>query len=750
MATSIEPEKYEVLETIGNQLAFARQVRDCETDRSRRPGVLWYNQEGQKSIRRSCKLLTQRLRGLTAINKYPWQILCRKEIQYIRMSQKEREQLHAEFSILNSLKHPNIVGYYHREHLKPTQELYLYMEYCGGGDLSKEILKLRETNQYADEEYVWSVFSQLVAALYRCHYGIDAPEVGRNAMGPCGALKPLGLKGKNQIMILHRDLKPENSKLQLPSFGHSPTLIIAVFLGADNSVKLGDFGLSKLMQSHDFASTYVGTPFYMSPEICAAERYTLHSDIWSLGCVMYELCARTQPFNAKTHFHLIQKIKEGRVDPLPSVYSNELQNVIKSCLNINPLKRPDTASLLNLPAVRLMRKEREVVELGRLLRIKENDAMRKAQEAEVRSLNLNGEKEKMRAALESTIRREWEVKARLEIDRQVQMEKEKLHKMFEIEVQSRVEAEVQIRLGSQPSSKEGGPPTPPDVHSSVSTSADSDFLSSTDLSSLSIDPSPVIQSKTPPKKRSRTALSRARTEFDSPMDVQMVDPSPMSIACLSLSPRRTAAANASAIPNGKNIFAAAAAQRHRLAPQASSPRSLIIVEDEEDNLPDLPSPSRPPPSLPDPFKAPSRPGLLRQKTAPMNRLSGYPQPALFPPAAPDRPSRVPSPPSPKHSGLSPVRKAPPKPATSSTENEMFKAVMQRHVFGQNGGGRTLVELAQARAGGLSQAQRVEKAVVEETKKENLRSGGDVPLWDPERDEMPSPFLVRGGKGLRRL
>ena len=134
------------------------------------------------------------------------------------MSQKEREQLHAEFSILNSLKHPNIVGYYHREHLKPTQELYLYMEYCGGGDLSKEILKLREKNQYADEEYVWSVFSQLVAALYRCHYGVDAPEVGRNVIGPCGALQPLGLKGKNQVMILHRDLKPENSESTMTQF----------------------------------------------------------------------------------------------------------------------------------------------------------------------------------------------------------------------------------------------------------------------------------------------------------------------------------------------------------------------------------------------------------------------------------------------------------------------------------------------------------------------------------------------------
>lgn len=126
------------------------------------------------------------------------------------MSQKEREQLHAEFSILNSLKHPNIVAYYHREHLKSTQELYLYMEYCGGGDLSKEIQKLKDNNQYASEEYVWSIFSQLIAAMYRCHYGVNAPEVGSDVMGQRTGLKPLGLKGKNQVMILHRDLKPEN------------------------------------------------------------------------------------------------------------------------------------------------------------------------------------------------------------------------------------------------------------------------------------------------------------------------------------------------------------------------------------------------------------------------------------------------------------------------------------------------------------------------------------------------------------
>ncbi len=81
---------------------------------------------------------------------------------------------------------------------------------------------------------------------------------------------------------------------------------------------------------------------------------------------------------------------------------------------------------------------------------------------------------------------------------------------------------------------------------------------------------------------------------------------------------------------------------------------------------------------------------------------------------------------------------------------MFKAVMQRNLLGQNGGGRTLVELAQARAGGTSQAQKIEKDLGEDSSKENLRSSGEVPIWDPERDEMPSPFLVRGGRGMRNL
>lgn len=137
--------------------------------------------------------------------------MCRKEISYLRMSQKEREQLHAEFQILSHLRHENIVAYYHREHLKVSQDLHLYMEYCGNGDLGRVIKDLTVKGQRAQESFVWGIFSQLVMALYRCHYGIDPPEVGSNVLGRAqniaGPKVPAGT-----MTILHRDLKPENGK----------------------------------------------------------------------------------------------------------------------------------------------------------------------------------------------------------------------------------------------------------------------------------------------------------------------------------------------------------------------------------------------------------------------------------------------------------------------------------------------------------------------------------------------------------
>ena len=96
------------------------------------------------------------------------------------------------------------------ENITSRPKNYTSMEYCGGGDLGSVIKDLKRTGEFAKEEFVWRILSQLVTALYRCHYGIDAPEPGSDLhrqKDPRTALK-----GKSQsVMILHRDLKPENS-----------------------------------------------------------------------------------------------------------------------------------------------------------------------------------------------------------------------------------------------------------------------------------------------------------------------------------------------------------------------------------------------------------------------------------------------------------------------------------------------------------------------------------------------------------
>ncbi|KAJ2893954.1 NIMA-like protein kinase [Zalerion maritima] len=708
-------------------------------------------------------------------------VMCRKEISYLRMSQKEREQLHAEFQILSTLKHPNIVAYYHREHLKSTQDLHLYMEYCGNGDLGRTIRQLQVKNQYADETFVWTVFSQLVSALYRCHYGVDPPDVGKFTLGLGANAKPKTPTGG--VTILHRDLKPEN-----------------IFLGEGNSVKLGDFGLSKMIQSHDFASTYVGTPFYMSPEICAAEKYTLKSDIWSLGCIIYELCTKDPPFNAKSHFQLVQKIKEGKVSPLPNVYSPELGNVIRDCLKVNPDRRPDTASLLNLPIVRLMRKETEVVKISRTLREKEELLNKRMKEMEQRMAAMEAEKAEARQEIDSSLRREWEVKARLEIDRHVQIEIEALQKRFESEVQVRVESEMSKKTVTfaEPPPLSRNEERRTDYRadyqgSSVGTYGEEDISTTTDLTDISLMESPEVKK---PSQPARTPFGRAQTFAapngaapGTPMDVEMVSPSPagpISISSLSLSPRRRAAAAAvqkARSANAATIFSQAsnpawAAPRDPASfdsdsefegdiggrtASAGSNRPASDDGDEEDEF-FIPSPTRNIlKSKRNPF-LPRQPGFNRTKTAPavsVNKaLPSIPistkngmksAPTLAPPADMRPPLRERS--------TSPNRRLSKIPSAANLNTTDNGPTLNRKPsFKKEGGlgdfgkaiakgaivrGRTLVELQQARAGGRA----VENINVSPQRKnipfrDRCLASEPAAVWDPKRDDMPSPFLAR--------
>ncbi|CAE6499283.1 unnamed protein product [Rhizoctonia solani] len=192
-------------------------------------------------------------------------LFARKELNFERMTERDRKQIVAEVNILKDLKHDHIVRYHDRYVDRDNGILYILMEYCGGGDLSGAIKQMRRQNKHIAEDTVWSYFAQILLALHHCHFPNSKPSTeGSNLVQP-----------RPTQQILHRDLKPEN-----------------VFLDSEGYVKLGDFGLAKQIGYATFTQTYVGTPYYMSPELINEKQYDTKSDIWSLGCLIYELCAQ--------------------------------------------------------------------------------------------------------------------------------------------------------------------------------------------------------------------------------------------------------------------------------------------------------------------------------------------------------------------------------------------------------------------------------------------------------------------------
>jgi NIMA (never in mitosis gene a)-related kinase 1/4/5 len=124
-------------------------------------------------------------------------------------------------------------------------------------------------------------------------------------------------------------------------------------LTGNNTVKLGDFGISKVLENTNGAAmTVVGTPYYMSPEVCQNQPYTFKSDVWALGCVLYELCTLKHAFSADNLLGLVYKIVQDKYDPIPAHYSQDLQNLIHSLLNKNASERPSVAQILQMPIVR--------------------------------------------------------------------------------------------------------------------------------------------------------------------------------------------------------------------------------------------------------------------------------------------------------------------------------------------------------------------------------------------------------------
>ncbi|XP_058711294.1 serine/threonine-protein kinase Nek5 [Poecile atricapillus] len=225
-----------------------------------------------------------------------------KEINLTKMPVKEKEASEKEVILLAKMKHANIVTFY--ASLQEKNKLYIVMEYCDGGDLMKRINM--QHGVLFDEDQILSWFVQI----------------------------SLGLKHIHDKKILHRDVKTQN-----------------VFLSNNGKVaKLGDFGIARQLNSTtEFAHTCVGTPYYLSPEICENRPYNNKTDIWSLGCVLYELCALKHPFQGNSLHELVLKICRGRFQPVSPNYSYDLRILISQLFKISPRDRPSINSVLRKP-----------------------------------------------------------------------------------------------------------------------------------------------------------------------------------------------------------------------------------------------------------------------------------------------------------------------------------------------------------------------------------------------------------------
>lgn len=225
-----------------------------------------------------------------------------KQIPLFGLTSSEIKEVKSEANILSQIKSTYVVKYL--DSFEENNNLNIVMEYCEGGDLEKIIENKKKFP--LDEEFIWKIFIQIT----------------------------LGLTAIHNLKILHRDLKSSN-----------------IFLTKEFNVKIGDLGVAKKLSRGSFAKTIIGTPYYLSPEICEEKPYNEKSDIWALGCILYELCTFNHPFNAKSQGALILKILNSSPTPIKQSYNENLQKLINFILEKSMYKRPSCKTILKLPYI---------------------------------------------------------------------------------------------------------------------------------------------------------------------------------------------------------------------------------------------------------------------------------------------------------------------------------------------------------------------------------------------------------------
>ena len=229
------------------------------------------------------------------------QIYALKKVKLANLTEKEKTNSLNEVRILASVKSKYVISYKEAFFDEKDSTLGIVMEFADNGDLYQKIVEHKQKKTYFEETEVWKIFIQLVK----------------------------GLKSLHDLKILHRDLKSAN-----------------VFLFKNGNAKLGDLNVSKVAK-RGLGYTQTGTPYYASPEVWKDLPYDNKSDIWSLGCVLYEMITLHPPFRARSMEELYKRVLSGDVSKLPNKFSNDLYEVVLLLIKVNSNKRPTCNDILN-------------------------------------------------------------------------------------------------------------------------------------------------------------------------------------------------------------------------------------------------------------------------------------------------------------------------------------------------------------------------------------------------------------------
>ncbi|KAM3920313.1 serine/threonine-protein kinase Nek11-like [Leptodactylus fuscus] len=208
-----------------------------------------------------------------------------------------------EAKLLGNLRHPFIVQFFGS--FLERKDFCIVLEYCEGGDLHGYIQQQKDKSENFTEEHVMEWFIQLL----------------------------LGVNYLHERLVMHRDLKTKN-----------------IFL-KDGILKIGDFGVSRILAPSDMATTITGTASYMSPEVFSNKGYNAKSDIWSLGCILYEMCSFTRAFDCPRWIKLVSMIVNDPSPILSSKYSAALNDILQRMLMKDPELRPSAKEILQFPYV---------------------------------------------------------------------------------------------------------------------------------------------------------------------------------------------------------------------------------------------------------------------------------------------------------------------------------------------------------------------------------------------------------------